>query len=243
MKRIQMFEDYDPWNTKPEAVAPTNPKIDSTPDLDDDFEEICWNSKSYNGEWCLSGPERSKSEAMKIAGEMKSEESGSPAEIDRLLPIDVFITVFAQKLNPHGWTLDFTPQDLDWSTSPGHHVNEAESGLPQMPKFLKDAGAIEDVSPQFGGPRTQQKRPNDCWSLEISPLGRGKSDRPLTIFFFPNGNFSFSWSAPESRSFLSGFSGKWQAGSSAQDLFKFAKFRLKGVKMQFTEMFGERLPT
>lgn len=228
-----MFEDYDPWNTKPEAMAPANPKINSTPDLDDDFEKICWNSKSYNGEWCLSGPERSKPEATKIAAEMKSEESGSPAEIDRLLPIDVFITVFAQKLNPHGWTLDFTPHDLDWNTTPGHHVNEAEKSLPPMPKFLKDVYAKEEFV-RFGGPavRNEEKLPNS-WVVTFTPTPNfGKTMR---IVFFPDGGFRFDIPGRES---YGRFYGKWQVSSSMRDSFNFGKLELKGVKMQFTTVFG-----
>lgn len=111
MARIKVFEEFIPLNTPPRSDAPVNPKIDTTPDLDDEEVEISWRSPSYIGHWFLSGPKRSLDEASVVARQMKMAETGSEPVIERLQPIDVFISTFARQLNPHGWTIDFEPED------------------------------------------------------------------------------------------------------------------------------------
>ena len=236
MRNLLMMEDFNPLNTKPQAVAPANPKIDPTPDLDDECVEICWKSPAYLGEWCLSGPKRSRDAAQSIVREMKSAEIGSDPEVEHLLPLDAFIATYAQKLNPHGWTLDFTPEDLDWSTTPGHPVHEAASSkkLPPMPKFLKDAGAREEFV-QFGGPRQQGQQEPNCWDVMFTPPT--EMGRTMIIHFFPEGYFQFA--TPGKVFSNNRFSGKWQASTSAEDKFNFGKLSLNGVKMQFTTIFGQ----
>lgn len=126
MKTLKMFGDFDPLNTKPMTTGPSHPHIKPKPSLDDQASEIKWHSPSYLGEWTLTGPERKKPEAQAIARQMKSAEIGSEPVVDRLPPLEVFISTFAQKLNPLSWTIDFVPEDLDWSTTPGHTVNQGE---------------------------------------------------------------------------------------------------------------------
>lgn len=230
MRQLKVYEEYGPGNTKPAAVAPANPKIDSVPDLNDTPVEICWNSPSYLGEWCLSGPKRTRDEASLIAKEMKRAETGSEPFTERLLPLDAFISMYAQKLNPHGWTIDFTPEDLDWTTDPGQPVHEAE-GLGAMPKFLKDAGAHESHF-QMGGARVPNQPPN-CWELDVELPNK---DEALSIRFWPNGSLEFL-AKSKSHNYLQ-FTGKWEATSNAN--FQFGPKLLKGVKVILSEAFGKR---
>lgn len=126
MKTIKMFGDFDPLNTKPMSSDPAHPQIKSKPSLNDESSEIKWHSPSYLGEWILSGPVRKKQEAQVISRQMKSAEIGSEPVVDRLPPLEVFMSTFAQKLNPLSWTIDFIPEDLDWATTPGATVHQGE---------------------------------------------------------------------------------------------------------------------
>jgi hypothetical protein len=126
MKTIKMFGDFDPLNTKPATSNPSHPQISAKPSLNDAETEIKWHSPSYLGEWILSGPDRKKAEALAIAKEMKYAETGSEPFVDRLPPLEIFMSTFAQKLNPHSWTIDFNPEDLDWTTPQPTTIHQGE---------------------------------------------------------------------------------------------------------------------
>jgi hypothetical protein len=117
-------------------------------------------------------------------------------------------------------------------------LNES-SKLSSMPAFLKSAGAkpaqyVVSVGAKLSAEHRTGKKfdePN-CWSIsEIkSPF---KKDDVITIFFFPEGGFTFHTGIGMGGK----FSGRWEAGG-ASDNFSFGNsLTLKGVKMIFT-VFG-----
>ena len=107
-------------------------------------------------------------------------------------------------------------------------INEAATALPDMPAFLKAAGA-KPQHIQFGGPRNMGTQPPNAWVVSAgSPISGTKEI--WNIVFFPNGTFhTTAGKAPGS--FLK-TTGKWKA--DAAENFTFGKLKIKGVEMILT---------
>lgn len=226
---IRLLEDFNPWNTKPEAVAPANPKINLKPDLDDEEIEITWKSPSYQGEWCLAGPHRAKNEAAAISREMKAAETGSQPIVERLPPLDTFIATYAQKLNPHSWTIDFYPEDLDWSTQPPNKVNEDAASV-KMPKFLEGTNA-KAVGPNKMRPYLDQD-PNAIVYWVEAKVPNGANPK-ITLQFGMKGKSFRLVGGTKGKEFL----GTWKEDPNGK--FNVGDLELKGVTVVITDAFNE----
>ena len=111
---------------------------------------------------------------------------------------------------------------------PYEAINEAAKPLPDMPAFLKAAGAKEKTL-QLGGLMLTNQPPN-AWGWEVqSPT----VDKKWEINFWPNGSF-ITFITPKDAKGPFTTEGKWKADPSST--FKMGKTTIKGVAMTITTL-------
>jgi hypothetical protein len=108
-------------------------------------------------------------------------------------------------------------------------INEATTTLPEMPDFLRKAGA-KPAHTQLGGPRLRNNTPN-TWRLEIkAPYS---TNQTWSLDFWPNGTFDTGVQPANTNGpFTSG--GKWKADGAS--FFSMGETKINGVSMVFTSL-------
>jgi hypothetical protein len=116
-------------------------------------------------------------------------------------------------------------------------INEAAKPLPDMPAFLKAAGA-KPQHVKLGGPWTKDQTPN-AWAIDGIPHPQSPKDT-WEIYFFPAGTFRTSATGAKDLTFLTS-GGKWKANSTGT--FTIGDKTIKGVDMTFTSFLVLNPPT
>ena len=108
-------------------------------------------------------------------------------------------------------------------------INEAATALPQMPYFLKKAGAKPDHV-QYGGPR-MGNQPSNAWLLEVKvPYA---TNQTWDLVFWPDGTFE-THIAPENTKGPFNTTGTWKTDPAAK--FSVGKVTLNGVVIKITSL-------
>jgi len=107
-------------------------------------------------------------------------------------------------------------------------INEATTTLPEMPDFLRKAGA-KPTYVQYGGPAKLGNQPPNAWELEIKvPYS---TNQTWGLVFHPDGTFDTTIQPANTNGpFTSG--GKWKADGAS--FFTIGKTKINGVSMVFT---------
>jgi hypothetical protein len=109
-------------------------------------------------------------------------------------------------------------------------INEAATALPQMPDFLKKAGAKPDYV-QYGGPRNVGNPPPNVWMLEVKvPYATSGT---WDLVFWPDGTFE-THIAPENTKGPFETTGTWKTDPAAK--FSIGKVTLNGVVIKITSL-------
>jgi len=120
---------------------------------------------------------------------------------------------------------------------PYESINEAAKPLPDMPAFLKTAGA-KPQHVQYGGPPPKDQTPN-AWVIDDISNPQNPKDT-WRIDFSPKGTFHTSANGGKGLTFLTS-GGKWKANSTGT--FTIGRKTIEGVDITFTTFLVFSPPT